>query len=96
MPWKETCCMDERMKFVAAWLEGEESRAALCRRFGDQSEDGLQVVGTVCCRSVDWIVRPFARAAVVCRTGYRVSLPCRSWKYGMRIRAGVRASCGRY
>jgi putative transposase len=42
MPWKETCCMDERMKFVAAWLEGEESRAALCRRFGISRKTGYK------------------------------------------------------
>ena len=27
MGWKETCAMDERMKFMAAWLEGGETRS---------------------------------------------------------------------
>ena len=42
MPWKETCCMDERLKFVAAWLEDEESRVALCRRFGISRKTGYK------------------------------------------------------
>jgi len=36
MPWKETCPMNERMCFVAAWLEGEETKAALCREGVDE------------------------------------------------------------
>lgn len=34
MPWSETCVMDERMCFIAAWLEGPESVSDLCRHFG--------------------------------------------------------------
>jgi putative transposase len=34
MPWKETCAMDERMRFVMEVERGEMSKAALCRRFG--------------------------------------------------------------
>lgn len=33
MGWKETCAVDERMRFVVAAEKGEESFAALCRRF---------------------------------------------------------------
>jgi hypothetical protein len=32
MPWKETCVMDERTKFVGRILEGEKI-APLCREF---------------------------------------------------------------
>ncbi len=34
MVWKETCAVDERMRFVTAVDAGEEAVAALCRRFG--------------------------------------------------------------
>jgi transposase InsO family protein len=34
MPWKETAVPDERMRFVLACLDEEDSMAALCRRFG--------------------------------------------------------------
>lgn len=33
MPWKETCVMDERMKFIGRLLSGEKM-AFLCREFG--------------------------------------------------------------
>ena len=34
MPWTETCAINERMCFVAAYLDGAESISALCREFG--------------------------------------------------------------
>lgn len=34
MPWKESRVVDERMKLMVAIEAGEESKAALCRRFG--------------------------------------------------------------
>ena len=34
MGWKETCAVDERMRFVLAMEAQEEPMAALCRRFG--------------------------------------------------------------
>jgi putative transposase len=34
MPWRETCSMDERMRFVLACEAGEESFSALCRGHG--------------------------------------------------------------
>lgn len=34
MGWKETCAVDERMRFVVAVGKHEESFAAVCRRFG--------------------------------------------------------------
>jgi transposase InsO family protein len=34
MGWKETCAVDERMRFMMAVGEQEESFAAVCRRFG--------------------------------------------------------------
>ncbi len=40
MVWKETCVMDERMRFVIAKAEGEESMSALCRHFGISRKTG--------------------------------------------------------
>lgn len=33
MGWTETCAVDERMRFMVAVEKGEESFAAICRRF---------------------------------------------------------------
>jgi len=43
MPWKESSVMDERMKFVARYLEGE-TMAALCREFGIARKTGYKIV----------------------------------------------------
>jgi transposase-like protein len=40
MPWKETSPMNERVKFVAAMLEAEESFGELCERFGISRKQG--------------------------------------------------------
>ena len=40
MPWTETCVMDQRMSFIVACLNGEESLAALCRHFGISRKTG--------------------------------------------------------
>lgn len=34
MPWKETCAVEERIRFIMELEQGEISKAALCRRFG--------------------------------------------------------------
>jgi putative transposase len=44
MPWKETCVSDERLRFVLACLEEEDSMAALCRRFGVSRRVGYKWV----------------------------------------------------
>lgn len=44
MPWKETCPMDERKKFIKAWCRNEESFAALCARFGVARKTGYKWV----------------------------------------------------
>ena len=43
MPWKETCAMEERMKFVCEYLSGEVSMASLCRSYGVSRRTGVQV-----------------------------------------------------
>src|SRR3989338_6798848 len=42
MPWKETCVMDERTKFIGRLLEGEKM-APLCREFGISRVTGHKI-----------------------------------------------------
>jgi putative transposase len=34
MPWKKTCAMDERVRFVADWLSGDFGKRELCEAYG--------------------------------------------------------------
>ena len=47
MPWLETDVRNERIRFVVAALQGEESTGSGLLPFRHQSQDGLQVVGAV-------------------------------------------------
>ena len=38
MPWRTTGVLEERIKFIAAYLQGSESIAGLCRQFGISRE----------------------------------------------------------
>ncbi len=42
MVWKETCTMEERMRFVDAVVESAETFAAICRRFGVSRKTGYK------------------------------------------------------
>jgi putative transposase len=42
MPWKETCVLDERARFMLAVEAGEEPVAAVCRRFGISRQHGYK------------------------------------------------------
>ena len=42
MPWKETCVMDERTKFIGRLLAGEKM-APLCREFGITRRTGYKI-----------------------------------------------------
>ena len=42
MPWKETRPVDERVRFIAAINESDETFAALCRRFGISRKTGYK------------------------------------------------------
>lgn len=42
MPWKETCAMDERRRFVSEAMRGEESFSAVCRRYGVSRRTGYK------------------------------------------------------
>ena len=44
MPWKETCTMDQRMKFLFHYLEHEWPMAALCREFGISRKTGYKLI----------------------------------------------------
>ena len=45
MPWKETCAMDQRLRFVADWLSGEYSKRALCEAYGISRPTGDKWLG---------------------------------------------------
>lgn len=34
MPWKETCVMDERVRFIGDWLSGDFTKGLLCAAYG--------------------------------------------------------------
>jgi putative transposase len=44
MPWKETCAVSERERFVMHYLEGDLSMSALCREFGISRKTGYKMV----------------------------------------------------
>ena len=44
MPFKETCVLDETVRFVTACLEGEEAMAVVCREFGISRQWGYELV----------------------------------------------------
>lgn len=48
MPWKETCAVDERMKFIVDWerlvVTDELSMSALCERYGVSRKTGYGLV----------------------------------------------------
>jgi transposase len=44
MPWNETCAMDEKVRFVVAYLEGGSSMTELCEDFGISRKTGYQVL----------------------------------------------------
>ncbi len=45
MGWKETCAVDERMRFVMTVEKGEEPFAAVCRQFGVSRKVGYKWLG---------------------------------------------------
>ena len=45
MPWKETCPMDERIRFISAYLQGKESVTALCASAGISRKTGYKWIG---------------------------------------------------
>src|SRR2546423_8055992 len=44
MAWKETCLMDEKIKFIAVVKDGGYSFAAMCRHFGISRQTGYELM----------------------------------------------------
>jgi len=44
MPFKETCAMDELLRFITMQSAGEDTMASLCRRFGISRQWGYELV----------------------------------------------------
>jgi len=44
MPFKETCILDEAVRFVAAYLEGDETMTELCQAYGISRQWGYELV----------------------------------------------------
>jgi putative transposase len=53
MPWKETCAMTERLKFVALAEEGSEPMAELCRQFGISRKTGYKLLARYAEEGID-------------------------------------------
>ena len=45
MPWKETCAVDQRMRFMVAYEAGEDTMAELCRRHAVSRKTGYKWLG---------------------------------------------------
>ena len=45
MPWKETCCMDEKLSFVAECLRGDLAMISLCEDYGISRKTGYKWLG---------------------------------------------------
>jgi transposase InsO family protein len=45
MPWKETCTVDQRMRFLVACEGGSETVAELCRQYGISRKTGYKWLG---------------------------------------------------
>ena len=45
MVWKDTCVMDERLRFIAALLEGDETFSGLCLEYGISRKTGYKWFG---------------------------------------------------
>ena len=44
MPWRETCAMSERLRFIGLFEKGDVTMAALCREFGISRKTGYQLL----------------------------------------------------
>jgi transposase-like protein len=42
MPWKETNVLEERMKFISSYLDGEWTMVELCRAFNISRKTGYK------------------------------------------------------
>lgn len=42
MPWRESCAMDERLRFISDWLGGDVSKTELCEAYGISRRAGYK------------------------------------------------------
>ena len=62
MPWQETGVRNERTRFVVDWERKLESMAELCRRYGGEPPDRLQMAAALPAAGLGRIGRPLSRA----------------------------------
>ena len=44
MPWRETCALDEKVRFINDWLSGDETMTMLCARYSISRKTGYELV----------------------------------------------------
>jgi hypothetical protein len=96
MPWKESSVMDQRLRFVARLIEGEEM-TVLCREFGISRKTGYKIYGRYKEHGLEALTDRRVISGIIACEGCR-------WRalldeYGPtvfnRTIAGANASCGR-
>lgn len=53
MPWGETCAMEQRLRFIADVLAGDETMTELCERYEISRKTGYKWIGRHCLEGVD-------------------------------------------
>jgi hypothetical protein len=87
MPWRECCKMDERLRFVARFLNCEKM-AQLCREFDISRKTGYRIFGRYKkCGLVGWPLGPAARWSLDQRVAKQPS-----WGPGARPHFSLRAT----
>ncbi len=90
MVWKETCAVEERLRFVLAIEAGEETFAALWRRLGVSRRVGYKWYARYRLGGAFRGYRTARARLGAVRTRCRTRSRRRVWRFGGRIRAGVR------
>ena len=87
MGWKETCAVEERMRFVMAVKAREESFAATCRRFGVSRRIGYKWFDRYQADGVEGsgIARELR---IIARRRCRLRRPSAALRCGVRTRPG--------
>src|SRR4051812_39637389 len=53
MPWKETCAMEERKRFVLDWFSGSYTKTQLCEAYGISRPSGDKWIARALAEGVD-------------------------------------------
>ncbi|HEX20600.1 MAG TPA: helix-turn-helix domain-containing protein [Acidiferrobacteraceae bacterium] len=61
MPWKETCVMEQRLKFIADYLKNLYEMSELCRHYGISRKTGYKWVSRYETYSLE-VSRPTVRS----------------------------------